>query len=358
MPRHHDRLAHGRYDGLPVTIKCSHCGAPLNATSDQTVVTCGYCHTSTRIASTRQTRRAAAGASAPQPTRMIGFAIAGVVITGAIAAFVAARSPQMDTPASPSPAGDPAARPLAIVAEQPQPIATHETAKPAPDDATPTDTGTAAPSGKKQKTTAGTTQRAPTGPILTKKDAEQVLRPELLACMKEHRVHYLITRLGNEPRGGTVPPLGITETSIVDYKPTPGFASTPLGRCVARAGSAVRAPAYGGNYIYFGLRHDSIPDPLADADARMNTAAATKTLTNLDDEARDCVRRSPSGSRPGESVRIMVLFHGATGKVASVEPYYVDTRSAYGRCITSVYRKATVDKFRAIDDKVLHILEP
>jgi hypothetical protein len=57
-------------------------------------------------------------------------------------------------------------------------------------------------------------------------------------------------------------------------------------------------------------------------------------------------------------VRILVFFQGATGKVSSVEPYYIDVRSAYGRCITSVYRKATVEKFREIDHKVLHILEP
>src|SRR5690606_33513865 len=99
-------------------------------------------------------------------------------------------------------------------------------------------------------------------------------------------------------RGGTVPPLGLTGTSIVDYKPTPDFAKTPLGGCVARAASAVRAPAYSGNYIYFGLRNDSIPDPLANAPARLETAAAKRALAAFDDEARDCSTRSPAGSRP------------------------------------------------------------
>ena len=199
---------------------------------------------------------------------------------------------------------------------------------------------------------------APTGPILTKKDAEEILRPELLRCMKEHGVHYLITRLGNERRGANVPPLGLTETSIVDYKPTPGFAATPLGRCVARAGAGVRAPAYGGDYIYFGLRNESIPDPLADSPAHLDTAAAEQALAALDDEARDCTTRSPAGSRPGESVSVMVFFEGATGKVSKVEPYYIDIRSAYGRCLSSVYRKATVAKFREIEHQWRHVLAP
>lgn len=199
---------------------------------------------------------------------------------------------------------------------------------------------------------------APTGPVSTKKDAEEVLRPELLSCMKQHGVHYLITRLGNNRRGANVPPLGLTGTSIVDYKPTPGFAATPLGRCVARAASGVRAPAYGGDYIYFGLRNESTPDPLADAPARLDTAAAEQALAALDDEARDCATRSPAGSRPGESVSVMVSFQGATGKVSKVEPYYVDIRSAYGRCLSSVFRKATVGKFREIDHQVRHVLAP
>jgi hypothetical protein len=54
----------------------------------------------------------------------------------------------------------------------------------------------------------------------------------------------------------------------------------------------------------------------------------------------------------------MVYFEGATGKVSRVEPYYVDIRSAYGRCLTSVYRKVTVGKFREIEHYVVIAVAP
>jgi hypothetical protein len=166
----------------------------------------------------------------------------------------------------------------------------------------------------------------------------------------------LITRLGNNRRGGTVPPLELTEVSVVDYAPAPNFARTPLGRCVARAGRGVRAPAYRGNYIYFGLRNNAIPDPLGDAPARLDTRAAKEALVAFDDEARDCVTRHPEGSRPGESVRISVHFHGATGEVFKVHPFYVE--GAYARCLTATYRKARVGTFKQIEGKVVHTLAP
>jgi hypothetical protein len=197
-----------------------------------------------------------------------------------------------------------------------------------------------------------------TGPVLTKQEAEQTLKPEILSCMKQHGVHYLITRLGNVRRGGSVPALSLTGTSVVDYQPAPNFAKTPLGRCVASAGSAVHAPAYKGNYIYFGLRNDSVADPLADAAASLDRAEAKRALSALDEGARDCATRDPKGSRPGESVSISVSFYGATGKVASVRPVYVEAKSAYGRCLSSVYGKATIARFRKLDDKVMHTLTP
>ncbi len=352
-------FASGRLDGLVVTLKCSHCGAPLKATPEQTVVTCGYCETATRIASTREHRRTEARSRGAPQSRIFALAVVGVLSTAAIAAVVVKSRSRAVTPSSDRGPESAQATPTRPVAEQAMAAASQgdgmqPDTKQGPDVAATV--SPAAPARGTRRKGAG--NAAPTGPVSTKKEAEEVLRPELLACMKQHGVHYLITRLGNNPRGANVPPLGLTGTSIVDYKPTPRFAATPLGRCVARAASGVRAPAYGGNYIYFGLRAESIPDPLADAPARLDTAAAKQALAALDDEARDCTTRSPSGSRPGESVSVMVSFEGATGKVSKVEPYYVDIRSAYGRCLSSVYRKAIVAKFREIDHDVLHVLAP
>lgn len=332
-----------------MTLKCSHCGAPLKVGPEQTVVTCDYCHTATRIASTRQHRRAEARSSGAPQGWILGLTMAGVVGAAAIAMAVLWRSREV-APASETPQPTPVV-PVAAVAPAP-PTAT------APKEA-PRVAATVSPAAPARGTRPkAAREAAPTGPVSSKKEAEAILRPELLACMKEHGVHYLITRLGNNPRGATVPALGLTETSVVDYKPTPGFATTPLGRCVARAARGVRAPAYGGNYIYFGLRNESIPDPLADSPAHLDAEAAKQALSARDDEARDCATRSPAGSRPGESVSVMVYFEGATGKVSRVEPYYVDIRSAYGRCLFSVYGKVTVGKFREIEQHVVHALAP
>jgi len=350
-------FASGRLDGLVVTLKCSHCGAPLKAAPDQTVVTCSYCETVTRIASTREHREPrrteAPSRGAPQ-SRLLGLTLAGVLGTAAVAAVVVTSRSLVVTPASDKRPKIAQPMPALPAVEQAVPAAPQSDGKQGSGVA-----ATVSPAAPARSTPRKVASNAvPTGPVSTKKEAEEVLRPVLLACMKEHGVHYLITRLGNERRGANVPSLSLTGTSIVNYKPTPGFAATPLGRCVARAGSGVRAPAYGGNYIYFGLRDESIPDPLADAPARLDTEAANQVLAALDDEARDCTARSPAGSRPGESVSVMVSFEGATGAVSKVEPYYVDTRSAYGRCLSSVYRKATVAKFREIDHQVLHVLSP
>jgi len=303
------------------------------------MVTCGYCHTTTRVGST-QRRRAA---QSPARARGLGIAIAGAVSVGAVAYLIAVpRSQKVVAPIE---------RPRDVIGEQ--------TDATVPQDAAIEDAAAApqvvnAVREKRPKEVA----RVPTGPIVSKDQAEQILRPQVMACMKEHRAHYLITRLGNERHGANVPTLGLTGTSVLDYKPVPGFASTPLGRCIARAGSAVRAPAYGGNYIYFGLRNDDAPDPLAGAAEKLDHDAANKALAALDDEARDCARRNLAGSRPGETVTVMVTFQGATGKVSTVEPHYLDMRSAYGRCLSAVYRKASVEKFRDIDAGVVHVLAP
>lgn len=328
-----------------MSFKCSHCGAPLQVAPDQTVVTCRYCQSVTRVGS--EPRPKEARPRSASSSLIVGLAVAGVATSGAIAAFVSSRRT-----ATPSPQAVATPSVVAVDALAPESDPLVPESKPAPDPLTTVTPPTPAPKARPKPAPV------PTGPISTKKEAEEVLRPAVLACMKEHGTYYLITRLGNERRGGTVPSLGLTGTSVVDYKETPGFASTPLGRCVAKAAGGVRAPAYGGNYIYFGLRNESIPDPLADAPAGLVHDTAQQVLAALDDEARDCATRSPAGGRPGEEVSVMVFFEGATGKVSRIEPYYIELRSAYGRCLSAVYRRANVGKFRAIEDKVVHHLKP
>jgi hypothetical protein len=347
-----------------MTLKCSHCGAPLRASPDQAVVECAYCHTLTRIGSHPEPRPPEPRPPEPPPRgasqgRIVGLLVGSAICAGTIVAIIALSRSLAVTRASDG--GAASARPAPGSADVGSATAAApQVGEPKPEPKTGSDPAAvaAAPARPQGKPRKPAVEPAPTGPILTKEQATEVLRPEVLSCMKEHGVHYLITRLGNEPRGGIVPPLGLTETSVVDYKPTPGFAATPLGRCVARAARAVRAPAYGGNYIYLGLRNESIPDPLADAPARLDVEAAKQVLATFEDEARDCTTRSPVGSRPGESTSVAVTFEGATGKVSRVEPYYVDTRSPYGRCLFSVYSKANAGKFRDIDQRVVYVLRP
>jgi hypothetical protein len=296
---------------------------------------------------------------------LIGILVAGLVGAGAVAALV------MQTRSAPTVAPPQASDVVRIAPRPPVDLVPASSSDSAtlvqaeaglPDDvAHVPDAAMAAAAPSAEPKVAGKgSQQAParTDPILTKQQAQQVLEPELLSCMRQHGVHYLITRLGNERRGGDVPPLKLTGTTIVDYQPTPGFATTPLGLCVARAGHAVRAPAYGGNYIYFGLRNEAVPDPLSDAPARLDAAAATRALAALDDEARDCAKRHPADSRPGEAVRISVRFGGAGGRVTRVSPFYVEAQSAYGRCLSSVYGKAQIARFKKIEEDVMHVLEP
>ncbi len=340
-----------------MTLECGNCRAPLrNVSSDQIVATCEYCHAVTRIAPAREPRVSSVRpAPAPRPRVAIGLVTAGLVISGAVAAFVAQSRFRPEVATSPAPMrGQPVApstpppldRRVIVQAEKPP----------------PSPEGQGQDAGVAKPRVAGTAARdrapARTDPILSKQQAQQVLEPELLSCMKQHGVHYLITRLGNERRGGDVPPLQLTGTSVVDYAPVPGFAKSPLGRCIAKAADAVRAPAYSGNYIYFGLRNDAVPDPLGDAPARLDAAAAKRALVALDDEARECAARFPRDSRPGESLSITVRFSGASGRVTTVAPYYVEPKSAYARCLSSVYGKAQVGRFKKIDEDVLHVLAP
>lgn len=294
--------------------------------------------------------------------------VVGLCISGAIAAFAALGSSSRGVvaPAPAPPVPDVAQKQKALDEERAALARSREEAQAARDQApTPAtaDAGSvdAAPAAQTpQHETKKKKKRAPeyTGPVLSKADAQKVLEPEILSCMKASGTYYLITRLGNDRHGSSVPPLHLTGTSVVDYVPTPGFAKTPLGRCVARAGSAVHAPAYRGNYIYFGLHNNAVPDPLAGAAANMSKSAARKALSSLDDEARDCAHSHPDGSRPGESTTVVVTFLGATGQANKVRPLYVEPTSAYARCIAGVYRKAVTSTFKRTEDQVTYVLKP
>ncbi len=200
----------------------------------------------------------------------------------------------------------------------------------------------------------------PPASVLSRKQAKKVLKPEILACMKQHKVHYLITRIGqgyDAPRG-LYPPLTIVHGSVVDYRDVDGadFNKSPLGLCILEAASKIWADAPRGAYVHFGLRNPHAVDPLAGKPRRLNTAKAKRALAELDDAARECGRRQLEGFRPGRDLSMLVKFRGIDGQVSDVDPNYIPRDSPYGKCIRETYSQATAPRFRDLSAKVLHKL--
>lgn len=366
-----------------MNLDCRNCGASLTIGEHETQVTCPYCQQVNGMPGR-------APQPAPPPPRqvvvsrtstppaaarvVIIVAVVGMLVAGMVVAMVARTASRVATPPAPavSQASQQLMREKAAAerrvmeararAEAAAQAATAESQRvqiAAVATSAPIDAGSAsAASEPRRRKRAAPKAPEYTGPVLSKADAQKALEPELQSCMKQAGVYYLITRLGNDRKGSSVPPLHLTGTSVVDYVPTPGFAKTPLGKCVARAGAAVRAPAYRGNYIYFGLHNDAVADPLAGAPNELNQAKAKKALSALDDEARDCATSHAKGSRPGERTTLLATFQGVTGRVSKVELLYVDRKSPYARCVAEVYGKASTDKFKRIESRVTYVLKP
>lgn len=355
-------------------IVCEKCGADLQKYGTREMVICGGCGQYVKGIEAHGGNTAAGQSASGSFGRVMVVVVAAafVAIGGAIVSVPDLRQrvfgptepprrPPPATPLVPVPyAGQTPSVPLRIAAPpvtapviepfQPRPIAGDE-----PPGASPPGQG-------RPRTGSGRAPKPePSTPVVSKAEAEAALKPEILSCMRQNRVHYLITRIGQgygKRQSGTLPALRIVETAYVDYRPVPGFAKTPLGRCVSAAASQIRCSAFRGNYIYFGLRNNTVPDPLAGQPESLDHGAAKQALTALDEEARDCARRAPSGSKPGETVRVSVTFTGFDGRVKKVEPIYVKAKSDYAKCLKSVYKKAQVPRFRRLDDRTMHALAP
>lgn len=358
-----------------MNLDCTNCGASLTIGENQNRVTCPYCQQVMSMPgpapqSAPPPRRGVAPRPSAPPAAMrmvILVAVVGMLVSGMVVAFVALAPSRVSTaPAPATPAPQAADRLRQAAAAEREALArsrraeAEAEAEAAGAASVQIATIDAAPAAAQPRPAKRARAKTPeyTGPILSKADAEKALEPELLSCMRHAGTYYLITRLGNDRHGSSVPPLHLTGISVVDYVPTAGFAETPLGKCVARAGRAVRAPAYRGNYIYFGLHNDAVADPLAGAPREVNDAKAKQAMSALDGEARDCATSHPKGSRPGERTTVVATFQGATGRVSKVQVLYVDRKSPYARCIIGVYRKASTEQFKRIQSPVTYELKP
>ncbi len=373
-----------------MALTCDNCGAPLEVRGGEDTVVCKYCSQSTLIRRRRESappREVRPAPPSPMPQMpVIGdgvsrifrwalglgilFAVVSVVM-GVPAFRQMLFSP---TPSTPPPMVTPPSAPMPMPAPvpEPEPKATSETPKADSEEVMDplvvttgvnnADTPKKKKSGAKKKDEdAAPKMPEPTGPILSKQEAQKMLEPEILSCMKQHNVHYLIVDIGQgygKYKAGALPPLKVAETPYVEYKPAPGFSKSPLGKCVLAAAAPIRVSAFRGNYMIFGLRNPSAPDPLAGRPEFLDRTAAESALSDLDNEARMCQSSAPDGSRPGETVSISVTFQGFDGSVLVVEPGYIKYKSPYGKCLRNVYGKAKVPTFRRLKDRLMHQLRP
>jgi len=353
-------------------VECKSCGAPLDLADGKTFAKCLYCKTPQQV---REMRTISAqtpadfspprewqGASRTRPT-VIAVAVLTIMMGVGTALYVMAMMPSAVPPQPVTHA------PVVSVQDSPVP----SPAPPAADDpdivveagaeGAPRERGPAAaprPTARKGSGAKPASKR-PSTPVMSKKEAQEVLEPELLACMKKHATHHVIVRIGQGYRGrktGPLGPLAIVDKTTVNYADAPKFKRSPLGKCMQVAISGLRADTARGNYMYFGLVNKAAPDPLEGANAKMSHEQGVAAMTAHDEEARDCARRHPDGATEGRVVRVQATFRGVDGKVSRVEPLYLDSKSPYTKCIKGVYRKATVPRFRRLSEKHMHKLAP
>lgn len=360
-----------------MVVECKHCGAPLDLADGKTFVRCLYCRTPQQV---REMRTIAArtpadfsqprewqGTSRGRP-QVFAAALLLVMLSMGAALYVSAVVPPDGEPAAPSPtqvaspAEAPAPAPHTPAAAPPAPTSTAALdAVAEADDGASSDDSPAPRATPRRRPSPKPAKARPKTPVMSKKDAQEVLEPELLACMKKHGTHHVIVRIGQgygAKKTGPLGPLTIVDKTVVNYADAPGFKRSALGQCVLTAISGLRADTARGNYIYFGLVNKAAPDPLEGANAKMTNEQGVAAMTALDDEARDCARRHPDEAPEGRVVRVQATFQGVDGKVTRVEPLYLETKSPYARCLKRVYGKAVVPRFRRLTEKHMHKLTP
>ncbi|MFH1807383.1 MAG: hypothetical protein ABIJ09_01460 [Pseudomonadota bacterium] len=197
--------------------------------------------------------------------------------------------------------------------------------------------------------------------VVARNIAEQILEPELLACMRHNKVHRLWITIGY-PRKyadpATFPPLEVLSQKV-DYREVRDFKATPLGLCVQKAVDQIWTNAGpSGSKLAYMLVNPDVPDPLAGKPEYLNEVKTQKALAEFDENARDCARRQLPGWMPGtDSTYVIVTFRGVDGQAVQVRPWSQVAQTAYARCLEEAYLPAKTHPFKAnMDQSVGHDL--
>lgn len=197
--------------------------------------------------------------------------------------------------------------------------------------------------------------------VVSHSEAKKVLTTQFMSCMKEFNIYNFWIRLGageyNAKKTGPLPPLMTRYMVTINYQDADLNASQ-FGGCVTGAMAGIRTRAYGGNYLYFNIDNKSAPDPLSGAPKKLDSREATKRLSAVDGEARDCAERYPEQAQPGATLIFGIHFRGFTGKVTKVNPVYIGADSDYSKCLQNTYSQVAVPRFRDYEGKVTYTLAP
>ncbi|MEX1365455.1 MAG: hypothetical protein AB1Z98_20175 [Nannocystaceae bacterium] len=349
-------------------VRCPACHARLPIGGGEAMVVCEYCDARVEVvrrATPRPAPSAGTSSAASPPTRrhvatarfssfMWTLLLAPLVIGVAIAASVYVAT----TPGAaafldpPTVSTTPSAPRGSSAIPHPPPPTPSPPAAPEPargGDEPPAPATDRPPEPTRDEPPRAQPSRAPQGPVLSVAEAKAALEPKVLACMRTHRVHRLLTYLGNKTAG----PVSLLRApgSRVDGLRTT-LVGTKLGRCIDQAGATVRTRAVKSNYVRLQLRNDQVADPLASLPAKADRDAIVATIETRDAQARACAAKH---GQQGLREVFYFAIDGPTGEVISVRNGYGS--KAFGRCATAAYRALKFGRVQQLEVKHTHHIQ-
>lgn len=350
-------------------LSCPSCSATLPVHGDEGLVVCEYCDARVQVSRTKGTTTVSPAetmkpvyTAAPHASTF-AWVLAGMVVSlgvsGVMVAVLTGASESEGPDASVPPAIIEAALPQTEpLAESPTPLELPTpSASPVPEptpldvesgESEPVEAGTGAasvdPPTKKKSTTPSPALPAPTGPVLSSGDARGALEPAILDCMRAQGVHDILAYMGNSTVG-PVKVLGDSRSRVDGVQAK--IKGTTLGKCMDKAGAAVRVRAFKSDYVRFALVNDAVPDPLAALPAKADRDEVDRIIASADPEVLQCAVKH--GEEGGKEVFYFVI-DGPSGKPSSVRASYLS--KGFKKCAEAIYGKLSFPKVREWQIKV------